>query len=219
MGASVDMTITLMGDTVNLAARLMGHATKEGLGVLVDTSTFMMTDAKTVKAKEDERVEYVTLEPVRLKGKANPIPIFQPTKMVKRATQEKQSEEVLAFGGRAPELAQLRKMFAMLNTFGNGGTMILLGERGSGKKKVVKELEKMGEATGMAVVVGKDDVAKHGASEGDDGGDADGWNAMDKEIMERSDLYGAWTTVFSKVLKVLMRVLKVNQSDVRGRLA
>ena len=156
---------TLMGDTVNLSARLMGHASQHGLGILVDSTTFRHTDTKAAAAAVQagdagETVEYRTLEPVKLKGKASLIPIFQPQRLVKSAKGKKKEMEVLEFGGRAPELARLRKMFAMLHTYGSGGTMILLGERGSGKKNIVKELEKMGAAACMAVIVGSEDMGK-----------------------------------------------------------
>ena len=59
---------TLMGDAVNLSARLMGHATKHGLRVLTDQTTHELTK---------DLVTYRRLEPVMMKGKANLIPIFQ----------------------------------------------------------------------------------------------------------------------------------------------
>ena len=61
---------TVMGDCVNLAARLMAHAGKEKLGVLADVVTYRKSDAKkldttrlTETTRVERRVEYVSPPP------------------------------------------------------------------------------------------------------------------------------------------------------------
>lgn len=63
---------TLMGDSVNLAARLMSEAGKDG--VLVDEPTAQACLAS--KSKYD--YEFEALAPLRLKGKKQPVQTFRP---------------------------------------------------------------------------------------------------------------------------------------------
>eukprot|EP01071_Lankesteria_metandrocarpae_P003319 Lankesteria_metandrocarpae@DN2890_c0_g1_i1.p1 len=73
VGCQLRKEYTAMGDTVNLAARLMGKASRNEI--------FCDQDTK----KECEHVmEFLAHEPVLMKGKANPVPIFQPTGQMKR---------------------------------------------------------------------------------------------------------------------------------------
>lgn len=65
MGARDRMDYTVLGSTVNLAARLCSHAGP--WQVLVDQATCDLVD---------EGLELTSLEPVMLKGYANPVPVF-----------------------------------------------------------------------------------------------------------------------------------------------
>lgn len=58
----------MVGDVVNLSARLMVQAKA---GILVDQNTFE-------RCKDNIELTFLKLPPVRVKGKANPIPIFEP---------------------------------------------------------------------------------------------------------------------------------------------
>ena len=100
---------TVMGDAVNLAARLMAHASKHQLGVLADVVTYRQSDDKLAKKASsttvNRMVEYEVLEPVRMKGKADLIPIYKPLKMVLKGGVER---KMIEHSGRAEELAILR---------------------------------------------------------------------------------------------------------------
>merc|ERR1719424_202014 len=61
------MEYTVLGDCVNLSARLMSNA--DALKILTDEETSKRTTGEVV---------YTKLAPIKVKGKANPIPIFQP---------------------------------------------------------------------------------------------------------------------------------------------
>lgn len=70
MGSPQKMDYTVIGDNVNLAARLEANA--PGGKIFVSDSTYQETK---------DKIEYATLEPIMVKGKKDPIKIYEPIKM------------------------------------------------------------------------------------------------------------------------------------------
>ncbi len=68
MGSSMRMNYTMMGDTVNLAARLEPAAKHYGIYILVAENTY-----KAVK----ERFEWRFMDNVRVKGKKKPVKVYE----------------------------------------------------------------------------------------------------------------------------------------------
>lgn len=66
-GSPKRMEYTVLGDCVNLSARLMSSAPP--LGIYCDEETSKRSTGEVI---------YTALAPIKVKGKANPIPIFQP---------------------------------------------------------------------------------------------------------------------------------------------
>ena len=76
----------MLGDTVNLSARLMQHAVKEGGGILCDTATqyaarhriqFEELPKITVKGARSRAIEHFS-NSCECAGKAKPVAVFQP---------------------------------------------------------------------------------------------------------------------------------------------
>ena len=124
IGTDFRRTFTVMGDTVNLAARLMAAASPGQVlataGVLDRAGTLFQTEP---------------LPPFMVKGKSEPVQAYA----VGAATGPRTfSYEALPFRGREPELGRLVDAFTAGE---NGpGSVVIEGERGSGKSRLVTEL-------------------------------------------------------------------------------
>lgn len=130
VGASWRHEYTVMGDEVNLAARLMSAA-KEGC-VLVNENVRRQTEAVAVLQPEGA---------VQLKGKSQPVPIFAVTglRTTPEPSREKQGLQA-PLVGRAVEQAALQDAIDQLS-FGFGRIVSLIGEAGQGKSRLAYEAQ------------------------------------------------------------------------------
>ncbi len=127
IGNSQRHEYTVMGETVNLAARLL-PASAEG-EVLLTSNTY-----RAVR----HMVESTPLSPLLLKGFSQPVPVFQ-------AIQERLVTQNLRRGtplvGRAAELAQLTTLaYRALGTEAAGQVVALVGDPGVGKTRLIEEV-------------------------------------------------------------------------------
>jgi class 3 adenylate cyclase/tetratricopeptide (TPR) repeat protein len=131
LAGAVGEAYTVVGDTVNVAARLQSAARPGSVTV----------GARTMAATSDA-VDYESLSPLTLKGKAEPVPAWEARGViaelpVRRAAPTRESPLV----GRADELAALESAFERVTGERSPHLVTLLGEAGVGKSRILRELE------------------------------------------------------------------------------
>jgi class 3 adenylate cyclase/tetratricopeptide (TPR) repeat protein len=129
---------SVMGDPVNLAARLAGRA---AAGQVVATP----------RALERSRIVFQleSLEPFRVKGKKKPIEAFTVGPVLETRTGALRSP--LPIVGRDGELAMIRKAVEDAR-HGHGTLVELVGEPGIGKSRLIEELQGMADGRRMVLV-------------------------------------------------------------------
>jgi len=125
VGPSYRRTYTIMGDDVNLAARLMSAATP---GKIYATPV-VLENSRTL-------FEATALTPFAVKGKAEPVQAFEVGE--ETGTRSARAREELPFTGRVEELAQLSDALERACN-GEGSVVAITGERGIGKTRLVQE--------------------------------------------------------------------------------
>ncbi len=137
VGPSYRRWYAVMGDTVNLAARVMGKAPA---GHIYSTSGILQ--------QVEGRFKQTALEPFSVKGKARPVQAWDvgpPVRLESRAT----ARPRLPLIGRERELDLLRSAVADAQR-GAGALVEFVGETGSGKSRLLAEARELGH--GMRVL-------------------------------------------------------------------
>jgi predicted ATPase/class 3 adenylate cyclase len=128
IGTDIRSTYTVMGDTVNLAARLMVAAPHGSIystaGLLDESLTLFATEA---------------LEPIRVKGKAEPVAAL--SVLNETGSRVNHTVGVLPFMGRDAETTTLATTIAALHS-GSGATIAVSGPTGIGKSRLLEEVLK-----------------------------------------------------------------------------
>src|SRR5208283_994238 len=127
IGPAYRRTYTVMGDAVNLTARLMAHA---GPGQIYATAD--------VLERCNTHFETTELKPFTVKGRAEPVVAWAVERAQgSRARQETQAR--LPLTGRNAELGVMRKVFASARA-GSGRLVEVVGEAGIGKTRLLEAL-------------------------------------------------------------------------------
>lgn len=129
LGAPFRHSYTVIGDTVNLAARLMAAA---GEGELL--TTMRVIDRSPTRFRLDH------LDPIPLKGKTKPVAAVS----VGAITGVDRSDRVAGtpLVGRDAELLVIRQAISELRT-GQGGVVEVVGEAGIGKTRILSEAREL----------------------------------------------------------------------------
>jgi class 3 adenylate cyclase/tetratricopeptide (TPR) repeat protein len=118
----------VVGDVVNTAARLEGVAPVGG--VLVGEATYRATRGV---------FDYRPLAPVRVKGKAGPLPVWVAASARSRLGVAVDQAPSTPFLGREAELGQLRRAYATARDERSVRLVTVSGEPGVGKSRLVRE--------------------------------------------------------------------------------
>jgi class 3 adenylate cyclase len=128
-GSALEDADDLMGDGVNLAARLQGIAPADG--IVVGESTYAAT----------RRVfRYLVLDPVDLKGKPEPVAAYRPIGPIARILADQ--PDATPFVGRSRELGALADAFERSRGRPAMEIVTIVAEPGLGKSRLVRELRR-----------------------------------------------------------------------------
>ncbi|HJQ95804.1 MAG TPA: adenylate/guanylate cyclase domain-containing protein, partial [Acidimicrobiia bacterium] len=127
VGAAFRRTYTIMGDSVNLAARLMAAAAPRKI-----FSTPAVLDRSSSLFRSEP------LEPFKVKGKEQPITAYAVEEELGVRPPELRHE--LPFHGREAELQMLVGIVTTCAALGRGGIMTLTGDIGVGKSRLIVEV-------------------------------------------------------------------------------
>ena len=125
VGTEYRSTYTVMGDTVNLAARLMAAA-HEGK---IYATTGVLDQASTLYSAE-------ALEPFLVKGKEDPVHAYVVGEELGERSIDDRSE--LPFTGRLAEVDELTEAIADARD-GKGSVVTVIGETGVGKSRMIRQ--------------------------------------------------------------------------------
>ena len=143
IGNTLRREYTMMGDVVNLAARLMMASSNE---ILCDEATYEA-------AKES--LDFESLPEILVKGKHEPIRIYHPRRGQKKITFTQPDSELV---GRYSERAILAGQLHAFLRGNEKGLILIQGEAGIGKSRLLADLISQANKLGIYTLVGFGDA-------------------------------------------------------------
>jgi adenylate cyclase len=120
---------TVIGDAVNVASRLQSAA-RPG-SVTVGEGTFRLTR---------EAIAYESLEPLDLKGKSEPVPAWEATRVLAPSATRRVARAETPLIGREDESALLESLFERVVRERRPHLVTLIGQAGVGKSRLIRNL-------------------------------------------------------------------------------
>ena len=155
IGNNTRREYTMIGDVVNMAARLMQNAVAQtspgDVPILCDEATF--EEAKS-------RIHFAELEPIPIKGKQGLVPVYRPLGERRQAIHSEVEATVV---GREKERMILGEALNALIQ-GKSQTIVIEGEAGIGKSQLVNNLQRQAEAMRVGAFVGGGTTVERAAS-------------------------------------------------------
>lgn len=146
-GSELRREYTLHGQVVNLASRLMQASTGE-----------ILCAEETVQETR-ERVTFDALDAIYVKGRTEPVRVHRPRSL--HPTPVLKGSEMV---GREPERALLTDRIDRLVTEGEAGTVVIEGEAGLGKSRLVTEACRIARARDVVVLEAAADPVERATS-------------------------------------------------------
>jgi class 3 adenylate cyclase/tetratricopeptide (TPR) repeat protein len=159
---------TIIGNAVNLSARLMGAASQQD-ELIAERFVPILCDRTTYDSAK-EAVEFDVLAPQRVKGRTEPVEVFQALEAKKSVVRSK-TELV----GRQEEKTLIAAALQELSRGAPHQTLVLQGEAGIGKSRLFEELIRQAEILDVRMFVGNGDP------------------------IEKASPYHAWRPIFNQI--------------------
>ncbi len=122
-------TYTVIGDAVNVAARLQA-ASRPG-SVTVGQTTWRLTRRV---------IDYTELEPLTLKGKAEPVPAWEAQRVIVAGPTLRSALHASSLVGRREESALLESLLERTVNESRPNLVTIIGQAGVGKSRLLREL-------------------------------------------------------------------------------
>ncbi len=171
VGSAVRREYTMIGTIVNLAARLM-QAAGDLASPTAGARRMILCDQATYQAARAQ-IAFEPQPPIMVKGVVTPIPVYCPLGLGPAAARPQ-----TALVGRAAEQIALEHHTQALLRGGAGGVVLVEGEAGIGKSRLVADFIARARGAGMFTLLGA------GAA------------------LERTSAYHAWRPVLTQLLRL-----------------